>query len=141
MYITIKHLHNRITINDLEDFVKPRLKGFLFQPTANLHVLKIIGLMNRKGKIVERHGLLRISPESANKRLIKNLSKDSMQSKNFAVTPYMIRHWNNDRRNSGLGISSYPNDQRIGDRRRKGLKLLIMNEITYQAPGRGTGHG
>lgn len=132
MYITVKHLHNRITIDDLEDFVKPRLRGFLFQKPATLQALKIIGLMNRKGKIVERHGLLRITPESASSRLIKALSKNTMHSKKFVISPYTIRHWNNDRRNSHDNLSAYPNNQRAGDRRRKGLKMLIMNERSYQ---------
>lgn len=131
MYITIKHLHNRITIDDLEAFVKPQLKGHFFQKPANLQALKIIGLMNRKGKIVERHCLLRVTPESAKPRLIKKLSAHSMHSKRFVVSTYTIRHWNNDRRVNSGSQKPHPNDMRINDRRRMGLKLTIMNEKSY----------
>jgi len=131
MYITIKHLHNRITIDDLEAFVKPKLKGHLFQKPANLQALKIIGLMNRKGKIVERHCLLRVTPESAKQRLIKKLSSHTMHSKRFVVSTYIIRHWNNDRRVNTDAQKPHPNDMRMNDRRRLGLKLTIMNEKSY----------
>lgn len=130
MYITIKHLHNRITIEDLEALVKPKLKGHLFQKPANLHALKIIGLMNRNGRIVERHCLLRITPEQVASRVIKSLSSDSIHSKKLLVSTYTIRHWNNDRRATSHAIDT-ANGNRVGDRRRKGLKMLIMNEKAY----------
>lgn len=131
MYITIKHLHNRITIDDLEAFVQPNLKGGIFQKPANLQALKIIGLINTRGKVIERHCLLRVTPESANKRLIKALSSKSIHSKKFVVSSYTIRHWNNDRRIDTEIASTYPSNQRNDDRRRKGLKLFIMNEKSY----------
>jgi hypothetical protein len=131
MYITIKHLHNRITIDDLEAFVKPKLKGHLFQKPANLQALKIIGLMNRRGKVVERHCLLRITPESAKQRVIKKLSGQSIHSKRFVVCTYTIRHWNNDRRTNTDSREEHPNNMRTNDRRRRGLKLFIMNEKSY----------
>lgn len=135
MYITIKHLHNRITIDDLENFVKPRLKGHFFQKPANLHALKIIGLMNKKGKVVERHGLLRITPESATPRVIKALSSNTIHSKKFVISTYTIRHWNNDRRINAEIAENHPNNLRNNDRRRRGLKLFIMNEKSYLHTG------
>lgn len=130
MYIAIKHLHHRTSIHELEKLVQPWLKGFFFQQAANLHALKIIDLTDRKGNIVERHGLLRVSPESAGKRLIKALGKLTLRSRSINASPYAIRHWHNDRRNN-LVEATKLSERRRGERRRKGLKMLIVAEKAY----------
>jgi ribosomal protein L36 len=128
VYIIVKHLHAGITINDLEGFVNPVLKGGLFQKTASLKALKIVGLVNKEGKIIERHGLIRVIPESEKKRLIKALNARAIGLEKFVVDEYAIRHWGNDRRASNHFPEAHPKNRRASDRRRASLRMFTLSE-------------
>jgi hypothetical protein len=96
MFIIVKHLPSKITADELHQFIDPALPGKWYQKTATLSSLKIVALHDKEGKIVERHGLVRISPDSAKARLIKALHRKSLGTENPAVSEYLIRHWSND---------------------------------------------
>jgi hypothetical protein len=132
MFIVVKNLHAGITADDLEVFVKPVLKGRLFQKKAELRSVKIVVLVDKHNNIVERHGLITISPDSEKARLIKALNNRCIGEKKFSVAEYVIRHWSNDRRTSAPTSNAYPQNQRINDRRRSGLRTYTMNwELDY----------
>ena len=127
MFILIKNLHEHITVDDLENFVKPVLKGRLFQKTAELRSIKIVVLVDKHNIIVERHGLITISPESEKARLIKALNNSCIDQERFNVAEYFIRHWSNDRRTHAQLANPHPQNRRSNDRRRSGLNMLTMN--------------
>lgn len=119
MFIIVKHLPSKITADELHQFIDPALQGKWYQKTAQLSSLKIVALHNKEGKIIERHGLVRISPDSAKNRLIKALHRKSLGTENPAVSEYFIRHWSNDRN------AHYRN---MNERRRPGLSMRTLAE-------------
>ncbi len=127
MFIVVKNLHTSVTVDDLEDFVKPVLKGRLFQKAADIRSVKIVVLVDKHNNFVERHGLITISPDSEKARLIKALNSRYLGQQKYAVAEYVIRHWSNDRRTRGAVANAYPQNQRNNDRRRSGLRTLTMN--------------
>jgi hypothetical protein len=127
VFIIVKHLDEGFTVDVLEHFVKPVLKGRLFQKTAELRSVKIVTLMDKEGMIIERHGLITIAPESEKARLIKALNNKTIGLEKFAVAEYVIRHWSNDRRASSHLIDSNPRTRRVFDRRRPSLRMLTLN--------------
>jgi hypothetical protein len=127
MFIIVKHLNSGVTVDSLERFVKPCLKGGLFRKKAELKAIQITALVDKKGMVVERHGLIRIAPDSEKPRLIKALNDKGAGHMTFAVDEYVIRHWSNDRRAGKHYSDRYPN-RRSNDRRRVGLRMFTMSE-------------
>lgn len=78
--------------------------------------------------IVERHGLVRIVPESENARVIKALNSSRKFLEKFAVAEFVVRHWNNDRRAANPSPDGHPNNRRANDRRRLGLRMITLSE-------------
>lgn len=128
VYIIVKQVQSSTTLHDLEQFVSPVLKGRLWQKPASLRAVKIVALVSKKGKIVERYGLLRIAPESEKKRVVKALNGKPLQDSLGQVGDYVIRHWNNDRRRHSLVHDTYPQNRRKADRRRTGLRTYLLKE-------------
>jgi hypothetical protein len=127
MFIIVKHLSSGVTVDTLERFVRPVLKGGLFRKTAELKAIQITALVDKKGMVIERHGIIRVSPDSEKPRLIKALNDKSTGHANFAVDEYVVRHWSNDRRAARPFSDRYPN-RRGSDRRRIGLRMFTMSE-------------
>lgn len=123
MFIIVKHLHAGITVDDLVSFVKPVLKGWLFQKTAELKSVKILVLVDKHGMIIEHHGLVTITPDSEKARLIKALNSRSIGGEKFAVAEYIIRHWSNDRRAFDSYSKPHSQNRRTYDRRRPGFRI------------------
>lgn len=126
--IIVKHLPGLFTAEALEDFIKPALKGGLFQKKAELKAIKIVAMVNKKGVFVERHALVRITPDSEKARIIKALNNKKIGLHKFAVAEYVIRHWSNDRRDANHFPERQPYNRRSNDRRRNGLKMFTISE-------------
>ena len=130
MFIIVKNIHAGITLNDLADFIQPVLSGGLFRKTALLKTIKIIAMRDKKGTVVQRHGLLRVTPDSEKKRVIKALNKRRIVLERFEVADYVIRHWNNDsqdrRRSIRLSKNGAPSE-----RRKIGLQIITIDERLY----------
>ncbi len=129
MHIIVKHLNTGITVDDLHDFVSPTLKGGWFYKTADLKAIKVVGIVDKQGMIVERHGLIRITPESEKARVVKALNSSRKFLEKFAVAEYVIRHWSNDRRAANPTPDYHPNNRRANDRRRLGLRMITVCDL------------
>jgi hypothetical protein len=127
MFIILKHLNSGVTVDTLERFVKPVLKGGLFRKSAELKAIQITALVDKQGMVVERHGLIRIAPDSEKPRLIKALNDKCIGGSALLVDEYVIRHWSNDRRSAKPFADSNPN-RRSSDRRRIGLRIFTVGE-------------
>lgn len=130
MFIIVKNIHAGITLDDLEDFIKPVLGGGLFRKTAFLKAIKIVAMRDKKGTVRQRHGLFRTSPDSEKKRLVKALNKRRIVLERFEVAEYIIRHWNNDmqdrRRSVRLSADGSPDE-----RRKTGLQMITIDERLF----------
>lgn len=131
MFIVVKHLHANITVDILENFVKPVLTGRIYHKPAILKAIQIIGLVDRRGIIHQRHSLIRVAPDSQKNRIIKSLQNKSMAEDKFPVAEYIIRHWSNDRRHSKHAKCSSTTNRRISDRRRTDLRIVNIEDRVY----------
>jgi hypothetical protein len=137
MFIIVKHLHAGFNVDDLASFVKPVLNGWLIQKTAELKSVKILVLVDKHGIIIERHGLITITPDSEKTRLINALNSRNIGGKKFAVSEYIIRHWSNDRRAFDTFSKPHPQNRRTYDRRRPGFRLndrRVFNSFSNSHP-------
>ncbi|PPD32051.1 MAG: hypothetical protein CTY19_11850 [Methylomonas sp.] len=121
MFIIVKHIHAGITIDDLEQFVRPVLQGRWWQKPAELKAIRIIGLVDKSGMLVEQHGLMRITPYTEKHRLIKALYNREIALHTFPVAEYMLRHWSNDKQNAA-------GRRGADERRRLHLKMHTLYE-------------
>lgn len=121
MFVIIKNLKKTVQEDDLHRFVKPAMKKGLFAKTGNIESIKIIKLIDKTGRIVERHGILRVSPHFKS-QAIKSI-KGLIPEKEHLIHEYVIRHWSNDRRTNHQIAASFAGDRRQGDRRRSGLRI------------------
>jgi hypothetical protein len=121
VFVIIKNLKKSIKIEDLHEFVRPAMKKGLFSKSGSIESIKIIRIVDGRGRIIERHGILRVS-QGYKKQAIKSI-RGLLPDKEHLVDEYVIRHWSNDRRTHHQALVAYPNDRRKGDRRRSGLRL------------------
>ncbi len=138
MYVIIKNIPSNITIDELESYVFPCVKGGVFQKRGQIKALKIIQLVDKKGQAIERHGLVIVDSDTVKKRLIKSLKPKTHMNTVFfggaedvkycSVDEYYIRHWSNDRRAAKVIPPVLPENMRIADRRRRGLSLVAQYE-------------
>jgi hypothetical protein len=131
VFIIVKNLPTTIDIDQLEDYVAPSLKGRFLQKKGHLRAIKIIELLDRKRKPVERHGLLRVYPDNIKKRVIRSLKHRLILGLRYAVDEYVIRHWSNDRRLNTFftpAMSPTKENRRNADRRRRGLRMVTVAE-------------
>jgi len=139
MYVIIKNIPSTVTLDELENYVSPTVKGRLFQKKGHIKALKIIQLVDKNEKPVERHGLVIVDSDIVKKRLINSLKPKYQMNTVFLEGPddvrqcnveeFFIRHWSNDRRGRVLSAAS-SNNKRIADRRRRGLNMVAQYEKT-----------
>jgi hypothetical protein len=138
MYVIIKNIPTHISLEDLEHHILPAIKGGLFQKNGHIIGMKIIQLVDKNEKPVERHCLVIVDSENVKKRLIKSLSPRHIVNTGFlgemsdvkdcSVDEYFIRHWSNDRRSTNFNSSKLSDNKRIADRRRRGLNTVAQFE-------------
>jgi hypothetical protein len=131
MFIMIKRLSPDVTIDDLDQYIRPVLKGKLFQRSADLQSIRIVALIDKQGQIIERHGLFRITPDKLKPRVIKSLSDKFLALEMKTVNQFVARNWHNDRRMRAIEVELLPNERRIHDRRRAGLRTYTLVEKLY----------
>jgi len=127
MTILIKNIRPKITIADLRNFIAPELKGRLFQRNAKIESIKIIKITDENNSFYERHGLVKVSPDHLQSRIIKSFSHIAID-KSCIVTEYVTRLWLNDRRESKPLNLLFPNNKRTMERRRPGLRVVVDSE-------------
>lgn len=92
-----------------------------WQKPAELKAIRIIGLVDKSGMLVERHGLMRITPQTEKNRVIKALNKQKMALHKYPVAEYRLRHWSNDNQQTS-------GKRTANERRRLHLKLQTLHE-------------
>jgi hypothetical protein len=121
VFIIVKHIHAGISIDDLEQFVRPVLSGRWWQKPAELKAIRIIGLVDKSSMLVERHGLMRVTPHTEKNRVIKSLNNREIAVHKFPVAEYRLRHWSNDNQQTA-------GKRTTNERRRLHLKLHTLYE-------------
>lgn len=116
---------------DIIDFIEPSLKAKWFSKEGVIEEVKILIIKNNKDKKTEFHGLVRITPDSSAKKVIKLLNRKPILGTRIAVREYRYRSWHNDPRenlNKRLGKILH---RRKGSRRRSNLESVIENAVTF----------
>jgi len=136
MYIILKNLRDSVTIECLEEYVNPFLRGFFFLGQGKLRVIKIIQLYDKAGMPIERHALIRVSSEKTLRRLIKNLNKQTYVDDDGSVqqvqaSEYVVRKIMNDRRSYSKIDQTIKHELRVSERRRLGLKIVPVAEKVF----------
>jgi hypothetical protein len=139
MYVIIKNIPSNITIDELESYITTVANGRFFQKKGSVSAVKILQLVDRTGRQVERHCLIIVDTETVKKRLIKSISpqaiinghyfEDGYDASHCSVNEYFIRHWSNDRRGDSFA-SALAVNKRVSDRRRRGLRIVAQHERT-----------
>jgi len=142
MYMIVKNLPKSINIDALADGLQPLLKGGLFHKKGQIKAIKMIALVNKERRIIERHALVRLCSESARLRLIKafngseykkllQIGDDSSNCpKELTASNYVVRSWRNDRRKSSE-VESRKKNHRHLERRRLDLLVYPLLEKTF----------
>lgn len=134
MYAILKNIHQSATVDSIEIFLQPFLKGSFFHRKIELRAIKIIQLNDKSGAPIERHALIRVCSDKTRKRLIKILNKQTFRDEQNKKQPvraaeFVLRQGMNERRNhDGLTIRQ---DARKHERRRAGLKISPIAEKVY----------
>lgn len=132
MFLIIKNLDSSVGIGDIEKLIFVGPKGF-FSNKGKIKAIKIIGLETNSGKLIERHGLVRVEPESYKKALVKTLISQRLNGAKVIAADYAIRHWSNDpRENNQKTLFSFRKKiSRVNERRRTGLHVISIAEKAY----------
>ena len=128
MFVIIKKIPTSITLEHIENFVSPVIKEEFLTKHGAIKAIQIIELLDRRGNAIERHGLVRVGPDSIVKQLIKSLNRCTMNNSRFIVDEYFNRHWRNERRATKSAQPMLANNKRKLDRRRLGLKKITVAE-------------
>jgi len=128
VFVIIKKIPISITIEHIENFVSPIIKEEFLTKHGAVKAIQIIELIDKRGNSIERHGLVRVGPDSIVKQLIKSLNRCTMNNSRFIVDEYFNRHWRNERRATKSAQPTLINNKRKLDRRRLGLKKITIAE-------------
>ncbi|MDD2760545.1 MAG: hypothetical protein PHH11_09675 [Methylomonas sp.] len=142
MYAILKNIHHAASIDHLEAYVTPLLKGSFLQRDGELKAIVIIQLNDKFGIAVERHALVRVCSDKVRRRLIKALNKqfyvdEDGQRLHVRADEYVVRLIMNDKRVNGSEFVWVKNDSRKGERRRLGLKIVHVPEKDFTGCGFG----
>lgn len=132
MLLIIKNLNASITIEQIEQLLIPAISGNFFQRAGAIHAIKIMGVLDKQGKPVEVHALVRVTPSHIKKRVLKNLKAQSIDGKKLEVSEYVARRISNDRRNINDQDADNPaSNRRIFQRRLTNADMVTLSEKTY----------
>jgi len=121
---------------DLEAYIESALhKGLLasIRRTGQIIELKIQYFKNPDLNSEEAHGLVRIEPDSAAKKLILQLNRKPFLGKRINVREYYSRAWKNDPRTANAHLQTGIKERRKGERRRKGLVAIRLRPVRLES--------
>lgn len=92
MIIILVNLPDNTNKKEIEDFIRPAIKGG--------HIGSIAIIVQKKPKTheIKYHGLVRITPDSVAKRAVESLNKEQINGRHIDVHEYRARYWHNDPR-------------------------------------------
>ncbi|MGR9116166.1 MAG: RNA recognition motif domain-containing protein [Gammaproteobacteria bacterium] len=108
---------------EISAFLDQALNGGLFTKSGRIDDIQILKLRDKWSNSVEYHGLVRIEPEAAAKRVIKMLNRKPINGKPINVREYFLRNWHNDRRLRMNHFEAEIQERRKSDRRRNHLEI------------------
>lgn len=126
MFIIVKNINAHKKIEDIAGYVEPAMRNGFFLKRGMIQSIKIILLLDQNRRIVERHGIVKVSDASA-KQVVARLTS-RRKGVERRIDEYAIRMRTNDRRINVADSLAYPNDRRKTDRRRKDLILVTVCE-------------
>ncbi|MFI3184803.1 MAG: hypothetical protein QX198_02345 [Methylococcaceae bacterium] len=126
MMIILKNIPANTGNQKIEDFIRPAVNGGLLNKSARIENISILEKNTHADKI-EYHGVVRITPDSAVKRIIKRLNGQRISGRRVSVTEYQTRSWHNDPRIS-LGQLNGSSDKRQCERRQQYVEVQLKIE-------------
>lgn len=122
MIIILKRIPENTKNADIIEYLRPVIKGKIFQKTGVIKQVRIKALKDPQTHIIEIYGLVVIDSDEVANRVIKKLNRKVFKGKNIAVSEFHIRSWQIDRRI----LQDLPDkdfkSKRVVDRRRFSLK-------------------
>jgi hypothetical protein len=131
VFIIIKNIAGHIEVSDIEEYVSAVIKAEFAGKHGAIKTIQIFELIDKRGITIERHGLVRIGPDSIIKPLIKTLRHTPLHNSRYTVDEYFIRHWRNERRISKSLKPPFIQNKRSVERRRRGLDKVTISEKLY----------
>lgn len=132
MLIILKNIAVTTTRKDIEDFVKPAIKGGWLHRSGRI---ERIAMLKQKAPAMagfEHHALVEITPDTIAQKAITKLNCKRLKNKNIKVNEYQIRLWQNDPRINREPIEAVLNKRR-GDRRRRNLEAEHTNAALFSS--------
>ena len=133
MVIILRKIPSETLYQDIVAFIEPALKGKWFNKGGYIEEVKILTIKDPDKETIEQHALVRISPDSCAKRVIKLLNRKPILEKRIAVREYQYRSWRNDPRTSANKKLAEQLRRRKGSRRRANLETTIRNPVTFSS--------
>jgi hypothetical protein len=124
------------TRSELEEFVSKSLRPswmfFLSGPHTIIKRFEILQIVNPAMHSTEYHGLVQINPSTAAPPVIRRLNGRKLQGKRIEVRQFFRRSALRDRRRTTLSEREASMENRRGDRRRDGLKSVVLRAPEVQ---------
>ena len=131
MHIILVRIPADTTPHDIADFLEPALKRSFFVRKGIIEKIEIQIFHDSWINAKEYHGLVKIEPDTAARRVIKKLNRKAINGKHIAVREYHIRNWHNDPRLRHTPFNLKFSDRRKADRRRTHLQVLTEDEVRF----------
>lgn len=132
MIIILKHISASTTRKDIENFVKPAIKGRLLRKSGDIERVSMLVQKVPDMLSYEHHALITITPDSVAEKAIKKLNHTRLKNKVICVDEYQTRLWQNDRRTNREPVDKLVN-RRKGDRRRRNLEVEKESSALFSA--------
>ena len=129
MFVIIKNIPSTITVSDLKGIIAATVAESYFHEIGYLKAVKIIQLVDRKKQEVDRYAIVRVDSDDTQKHLISSLHGKTIVGQTISANEYIVRHWTNDRRIARCYTTLPLNNERMTDRRRRHLKMVVVCEI------------
>ena len=121
MIIILKNIPANTRKKDIEDFIRPIIKGGFFSRSGRIESIRIKGQRDTRFNTLEFHALVRVVPDAVAMKVVKKLNRKLFKGKHTAVNEFQYRNWRNDRRTDTRQPAS---DRRLADRRRAHLEVI-----------------
>lgn len=132
MLVLLKRIPSDTSKYEISSFLGSALKGGIFAKRGYIHDIKIMMIKKtHKNTAFEFYGLVRVEPEPAGQRAIKQLNGKQINGKNIAVMEFYSRNWHNDPRLRRNQINLPFQDRRKYERRK--YKLVIVEGSSIDA--------
>lgn len=121
MIIILKNIPANTRKKEIEDFIRPIIKGGFFSRSGRIESIRIKGQRDTRFNTLEFHALVRVVPDVVAMKVVKKLNRKLFKGKHTAVNEFQYRNWRNDRRTDTRQPAS---DRRLADRRRAHLEVI-----------------